>query len=151
LKKEGSNQGARRRQSPGREALVFTILRQFALALLIVHLAACSSMQTVPVRDVQAGGENSPVFPGDRVEVVTYSNEKFEFAVTDITDEGISGQFGLIRFEDIRRLSVRRPGDNNGEATTWILGALAVAALIALVAASDSVAVCSGTPCPDHP
>lgn len=126
-------------------------MRQLALALLIVHLAACSSMQAVPISDVQAGGDDSPIFPGDRVEVITRDNEKLEFPVTDITDDGISGQFGFIRYDDIRTLSVRRPGDDDGEATKWILGALAAAAVVALVAASDSVTVCSGTPCPTDP
>jgi len=125
-------------------------IRQLALALLILHLAACSSMQTVAIRDVQAGGDNSPIFPGDRVEVVTHRNENLEFAVTDITEDGISGQFGFIRFDDIRRLSVRRPG--NEEATKWILGALAAATVSSPVASSDStVKVCSGTPCPGNP
>jgi len=127
-------------------------MRQLALILLIVHLAACSSMQTVPIRDVQAGGDNSPIFPGDRVEVITRDNEKLEFPVTDITDEGLSGQFGFIPYSDIHQLSVRRPGsDGDGEATKWILGALAAAAVVALVAASDSVTVCSGSPCPTDP
>jgi hypothetical protein len=126
-------------------------MRQLALALLIVHLAACSSMQTVAIRDVQAGGENSPIFPGDRVEVITRDNEKLEFPVTDITGEGISGQFGFIRYDDIRTLSVRKPGTDGDEATKWILGALAAAAVVALVAASDSVTVCSGSPCPNDP
>ena len=108
-------------------------------------------MQTVPIRDVQAGGENSPIFPGDRVEVVTYDNEKLDFPVTDITDEGLSGKFGFIPYGDIRKLSVHRPGESNDEATKWILGALAAAAVVALVAASDSVTVCSGSPCPNDP
>ena len=33
-----------------------------------------------------------------------------EFAVTDITTEGIGGKFGFIPFENIRRLRVQRPG-----------------------------------------
>jgi len=126
-------------------------MRQLTLVLLILHLAACSSMQTVAIRDVQAGGDQSPIFPGDRVEVITRDNEKLEFPVTDITDEGVSGQFGFIPYDDIRQLSVRRPGDGNGEATKWILGALAAAAVVALVASSDSVTVCSGSPCPNDP
>ncbi len=125
-------------------------MRQLALALLILHLAACSSMQTVHIPDVQAGGDNSPVFPGDRVEVVTHDNERLEFPVTDITKDGISGQFGFIRYDDMRSISVRKPG-SDGEATKWILGALAAAAVIVLVASADSVNVCSGTPCPGNP
>jgi hypothetical protein len=123
-------------------------MRHWLLSLLIVHLAACSSLQTVAVRDVQAGGESGPVQVGDRVEVVTHGDEKLSFAVTDITPDGLAGQFGFMRFDDIRRLRVRRPGQGGGEHAGWILGALAVAALVALVASADSVSVCSGTPCP---
>ena len=126
-------------------------MRQLALVLLIVHLAACTTMQTVPIRDVQAGGEDSPVFPGDRVEVITKDDEKLNFPVTDITDEGISGKFGFIPYTDIRKLSVRKPGTDNNQATYWILGVLAAAGAVALIAASDSVTVCAGAPCPNDP
>ncbi len=123
-------------------------MRRFLLALLVVHLSACSSMQTVAIRDVQPNTEDSPVQVGDRVEVDTRDNEELEFVVTDITDDGLAGQFGFVRYDDIRRLSVHRPGSGDGDTLNWILGAVAVVALIALVGSADSVSACSGTPCP---
>lgn len=123
-------------------------MRRLFLALLVVHLAACSSLQTVAIRDVRPNTENSPVQVGDRVEVETRENEKLDFVVTDITDDGLAGQFGFVRFDDIRRLSVHRPGEADDDTITWILGAVGVAALIALVVSADSVTACSGTPCP---
>lgn len=123
-------------------------MRQILLSLLIVHVAACSSLQPVAVRDVRPDSESSPVRIGDRVEVTTRDNETLEFAVTDITPDGISGRFGFVRFDDMRSLSVRRAGEPNDDTVTWILGILGAAALIALVASADSVTACSGTPCP---
>lgn len=105
-------------------------------------------MQTVAVRDVQPGSESSPVQTGDRVEVETRDHEKLDFTVTDITDDGLAGQFGFVRFDDIHTLRVRRPGQTDGSATKWLLGILGAAAAIALIVSADSVTACSGTPCP---
>jgi hypothetical protein len=105
-------------------------------------------MQTIPVRDLQDQGENASLQIGDRVELVTYSNEKLDFAVTDITGEGLAGKFGFIPYDDIRRLRIHRPGYRQGQNPTWLWGVLGLAALIGLAAAADSVTVCSGSPCP---
>lgn len=123
-------------------------MREVILSFLLLHLAACSSMQTVPVQDLQGGRENGSLQPGDRVEVVTHDNEKLDFSVTDVTAEGLAGKFGFIPYDDIRRLRVRRPGRQQSESMTWLWGVLGVAALVGLIAASDSVTVCSGSPCP---
>ena len=123
-------------------------MRQIVLSLLLLHLAACSSMQTIPVQDLRGRGENSSLRIGDRVEVVTTHNEKLDFAVTDISGEGLAGKFGFIPYHDIRRLRVRRPGTGDGEASGWLWGVLGIAALVALVVSADSVTICSGTPCP---
>lgn len=124
------------------------LMRPLILALLVVHLAACSSMQTVAIRDVRPNTENSAVQIGDRVEVETRDDEELEFVVTDITEDGLAGQFGFVRYDDIHRLGVQRPGSGDGDTLNWILGAVGVVALIALVASADSVSACSGTPCP---
>jgi hypothetical protein len=123
-------------------------MREVILSLLLLHLAACSSMQTVRVQDLQSNRENGSLQVGDRVELVTHDNEKLDFAVTDITAEGLAGKFGFIPYEDVRRLRVHRPGLQQGESMAWLWGLLGVAALIGLIAASDSVTICSGSPCP---
>ena len=124
------------------------LIRHALLSLLVLHLAACSSMQSVSVQDVQRQDENSPVHIGDKVEVITKDSEKMTFVVTDITDSGIAGKFGFIPYDNIRRLMVNVPGTSENRSYTWLWGILGVAALIALAASSDSVSVCSLPPCP---
>lgn len=124
------------------------LIRHLLLSLLVLHLTACSSMQSVSVQDVQRQGESSPVQIGDKVEVITRDSEKMTFLVTDITDDGIGGKFGFIPYENIRRLMVNVPASTGSQSYTWLWGILGVAALFALAASSDSVSVCSLPPCP---
>ncbi len=123
-------------------------MRQILLSFLLMHLAACSSMQTVPVRDLQNQGETGSLQIGDRIELTTHNNEKLDFAVTDITPDGLAGKFGFIPYDDIRRVRVHRLGQSDGQNMAWLWGILGVAALIGLLSAADSVTACSGTPCP---
>jgi hypothetical protein len=122
-------------------------MRQIILSLLLIHLAACSSMQTVPVGDLPGDGDNAPLQVGDRIELVTYDREKLEFAVTDITADGLGGKFGFIPYKDIRSVRVQRPGRSDKN-THWVWTALGAAVLIALIAGADSVSACSPGPCP---
>ncbi len=123
-------------------------MKQLILALLLLNLTACSSMQTVSISDLEDPDIPGEIQHGDRVEVVTRDSEKMEFAVTDINTEGIGGKFGFIPFENIRRLRVQRPGSGSGNSANWIWGIIGAAALVALIASADSVSICSGTPCP---
>jgi hypothetical protein len=123
-------------------------MKQLILALLLINLTACSSMQTVSIQDLENPDIPSDIQHGDRVEVVTKDSEKMEFAVTNINTEGIGGKFGFIPYENIRRLRVQRPGSSNDANLTWLWGVIGAAALVALIASADSVSVCSGTPCP---
>lgn len=125
-------------------------MKQVILAFLLLNLSACSSMQTVSIRDLENPDIPSTIQHGDRVEVVTKDSEKMEFAVTDINTEGIGGKFGFIPFDNIRRLRVQQPGSGNGNGTAWLWGIVGAAALVALIASADSVSVCSGTPCPSE-
>ena len=123
-------------------------MKQFILALLLLNLTACSSMQTVSIQSLENPSIPSEIQHGDRVEVITNDSEKMEFAVTDITTDGIGGKFGFIPFENIRRLRVQRQTGGSGESATWIWGVIGAAALIALIASADSVSICSGSACP---
>ena len=123
-------------------------MKQFILALLLLNLSACSSMQTVSIQNLEDPAIPSEIQHGDRVEVITQDSEKMEFAVTDITTEGIGGKFGFIPFDNIRRLRVQRPTGGSGQSATWIWGVIGAAALIALIASADSVSICSGSACP---
>ena len=123
-------------------------MKHFILALLLLNLSACSSMQTVSIQNLEDPAIPSEIQHGDRVEVITRDSEKMEFAVTDITTEGIGGKFGFIPFENIRRLRVQRSTGGSGQSATWIWGVIGAAALIALIASADSVSICSGSACP---
>lgn len=122
-------------------------MKQLILALLLINLTACSSMQTVSISKLEDNDEQTEIVIGDRVEVITRDSEKMEFAVTEINGLGLGGKFGFIPYQNMRRLSVQKPG-SSGEGPDWVWVALGIAALVALIAAADSVTVCSGTPCP---
>ena len=114
-------------------------LRQYLLALLVFNLAGCSSWYTV---SVESGMQYSPppgIDYGSLVEVKTLDKRTVKFRVTDITDEGLGGNQGFFHYEDMQK---------EGNTAAYILTALGVIALIALVANADSVAVCSPSPCP---
>ena len=85
----------------------------------------------------------------DRVQVKTLDRKTIKFRVTEITAEGLGGNKGFYRYEDMKSLRVENPHSKTNDNTlSWVLGALGVAALIALIANADSVSVCSSQPCP---
>lgn len=125
----------------------FNFFKRYLLSLLVLNLVACSSMQAV---SIESGMQYSPprgIDYGSLVEVKTLDKETVEFRVTEITDEGLGGKPGFYRYEDMKSLRVDNPAKKEGSTATWILGALGVIALIALVANADSVAICSPSPC----
>ncbi len=122
---------------------------RYILSLLLLNLAACSTMSTVNLETTMQTDHARGVDYGSLVEVKTLDRRSAKFRVTDITDEGIGGKSGFFRFEDMKSLKVENPHNKSGDTTLQIvLGVLAVAAVVALVANSDSVAVCSPSPCP---
>lgn len=124
-------------------------LKRYVLSLLLLNLAACSSMQPVSVENAMQNTKPRGVDYGSLVEVKTLDRRTIKFRVTDITQEGLGGNKGFYRYEDMKSLRVENPSSNNKDNTlAWILGVLGVAALIALVANADSVRVCSPSPCP---
>ena len=121
------------------------------LALLLLNLSACSSFREVRVESAMGTTAPPGVFNGSLVKVTTFDGANTTFRVTEITEEGLGGNPGFFRYEDMRRLQVEKgPGDSTD---TWaiILGIVGVAALVALIANADSVAVCSPSPCGPNP
>ena len=130
---------------------MYRFIGRYLLCLLLLNLAACSTMQTV---NLQRAVQTSPargVEYGRMVEVKPIDGRKVKFRVTEITDEGIGNGDGFYRYSDMESLKVENPDSNATEDTlTWVLGAIGIAALIALAVNSDSVSVCSPSPCPEN-
>jgi hypothetical protein len=124
-------------------------LKCYLLSLLLLNLTACSSMQTVSVESAMQNSTARGIDYGSLVEVRTLDKKTAKFRVTELSQDGLGGKPGFYRYEDMKSLRVENQSANNSDsALGWILGALGIAALIALVANADSVAICSGTPCP---
>ena len=85
---------------------------------------------------------------GSLVQVKTLDNKTSKFRVTVINADGLGTTNHFYRYENMASLKVEAV-DTKGSSDTWsiVLGVLGVAALVALVANSDSVAICSPTPC----
>jgi hypothetical protein len=125
-------------------------LKRYLLSLLLLNLAACSSMQTVNVENAMQNSTARGIDYGSLVEVKTLDKRTVKFRVIDITAEGLGGNQGFYRYEEMKSLRVENPAAKNNDNTlTYILGALGVIALVALVASADSVAICSPSPCPE--
>ena len=125
----------------------FIFFKRYLLGLLVLNLAACSTLQPV---DIESAMQYSPprgIDYGSLVQVKTLDKRTVKFRVTEITDEGLGGKQGFYRFEDMKNLRVDNPGKND-DTLTYLLGALGIAALIVLVASADSVTICSPSPCP---
>ena len=127
-------------------------LKRYLLSLLLLNLAACTSMQTVNVESAMQSTKVRGVDYGSLVEVKTLDKRTVKFRVVDITPEGLGGNQGFYRYEDMQSLRVENPNAKNNDNTlSYILGTLGVIALIALAISSDSVAICSPSPCPEPP
>ena len=126
-----------------------SFVRRYLMCLLIFNLAACSTMQPVSVENAMQNPGVRGIDYGSLVEVRTLDNRTVKFRVTDINEEGLGGSKGFFRYEDMKSLRVDTPSSHSSDETwAWVLGALGIIALIALVANADSVSVCSPSPCP---
>ncbi len=125
----------------------FVFFKRYLLGLLVLNLAACSTLQPVDIESAMKYSPPRGIDYGSLVEVKTLDKRTVKFRVTEITDDGLGGKQGFFRYEDMKNLRVDNPG-KKGDTTAYILGALGFIALIALIANADSVAVCSPGPCP---
>ena len=125
---------------------------RYFLCLLLLNLAACSSMQTVNVESAMQNANARGIEYGSLVEVKTLDKKTAKFRVTDISAEGLGGKYGFYHYEDMKSLRVENLSARNSDSTlSYILGALGIIALVALVASADSVSICSPSPCPEPP
>jgi len=123
-------------------------LKHYVLSILLVNLVACSSLQPVSIESAMQNSSARGIDYGSLVEVKTLDHRTSKFRVTEMTDDGLGGNAGFFRFEDMQSLRVENPAANNGDGWTYILGAVGIAALVFLVANADSVTACSSSPCP---
>ena len=130
-------------------ARMLRFLLRYLLCLLLLNLAACSTMQPVNVQNAMQSDHPRGIDYGSLVEVRTLDKRTAKFRVTEITEQGLGGKQGFFRFEDMQHLRVETPSSHNSDKTlSYVLGVLGIAALIALIANADSVSVCSPSPCP---
>lgn len=126
-----------------------TFTLRYLLCLMLFNLAACSSMQPVNVEQAMQQPQPRGVDFGSLVEVRTLDRQTAKFRVTEMTPEGLGGSHGFFRYEDMRSLKVETPSNRDSNETwAYVLGALGIIGLIVLAASSDSVSVCSPSPCP---
>lgn len=126
-------------------------LPRFLLCLLVLNLTACSTYHTVNIERAMNQPAPSGVDFGSLVKVTPLEGRTVSFRVTELTPEGLGGGGGFYRYEEMKTLKVDKPGSNDGQTLSVVLGILGVAALVALIANADSVRVCSPSPCPTPP
>ncbi len=131
--------------------VMFRFLGRYLLCLALLNLAACSTMRTVDLQRAVQTSNARGVEYGRMVQVRTFDGQKVKFRVTEMTDEGIGDGESFYRYVEMESLRVEDPNSKAGETTAnWVLGILGVIALGALIANSDSVKVCSPSPCPEN-
>ena len=126
----------------------FIFFKRYLLGLLVFNLAACSTFQPVSIEKAMQYSPPRGIDYGSLVEVKTLDKRTVKFRVTEISDDGLGGNQGFYRYEDMQNLRVDNPGKNKGDTATYILSALGIIALITLIVNADSVAICSPSPCP---
>ena len=79
-------------------------LKCYVLSLLLLNLAACSTMQTVNVENTIQTSYARGVDYGSLVHVKTVDKRSAKFRVTEITEEGLGGNDGFYRFDEMKSL-----------------------------------------------
>ena len=81
-------------------------LRRSIALITAVMLAACTSLQAVPI---EAGRAPEGVGPGDTVTVTTVRGEEIEFEVVRVDADALVGEDAQVAFKDIATLEVKKP------------------------------------------
>ena len=121
------------------------------LVVLSFCLAACASMQPVDVQDAMRFPPPPGIDTGSLVEVRTLEGRVLKFRVTEVNMLGLDGKYGFVAYQDMEQLKVEKPTSQHSDMAGYILGALGIIALIALIDNADSVVVCSNPPCLTSP
>ncbi len=71
---------------------------------LIAFLAGCASFETLPGTDAQSLASQIEV--GDKIKIMRNDDTDVTFKVSDVSDEGISGDGVFVAYSDIRWVQV---------------------------------------------
>ena len=95
-------------------------------SVVIAFTAGCTSMRTVSGDD--AAGPSDKVWVGNKVKITRNDLSSAKFRVTEISDDGISGDGIFVAYADIQQLQVQHKRDNKAGKIIGgvILGAAAV-------------------------
>ena len=104
-------------------------------------------MHAVSIESAMRYSPPSGIDYGSLVEVKTLDQQSARFRVTEITPEGLGGKVGFYNYEDMLSLRVEQASNSSSNTVGWIVGAIGIAALVALIANADEVRVCSPSPC----
>ena len=100
-------------------------------SVLIAFTAGCTSMQTVSGGD--AAGPSDKVWVGEKVKITRNDLSLVKFRVTEISDDGISGDGIFVAYTDIQQLQVRHK-NNDGQGHENKAGRIIGGVLLAVVA-----------------
>ena len=114
---------------------------RLVLALLLLNLAACTTMQPVRIPDEEL--PRTDVAIGNHVEIVTRDGHEARFEVTRLDEQGLGGAHEYYLFEELTSLKVRRQVSGRWDWLGWV--ALA-GLLIFAFSEPDSTVINAGTP-----
>jgi len=100
-------------------------------SVVIAFTAGCTSMRTVSGDD--AAGPSDKVWVGEKVKITRNDLSSVKFRVTEISDDGISGDGIFVAYTDIQQLQVRHK-NNDDDGHTNKAGAIIGGVLVAVVA-----------------
>jgi hypothetical protein len=103
------------------------------LAVASYLTTACTSLQTVPIRNSDQTVARPAVNVGESVVVTTRSGEKKQFTVTAVEDDALVGRNDRVAYADMQQLDVRR--SEGGGKQGLIIGAV-VLGVVAIAAAA---------------
>jgi hypothetical protein len=128
-------------------------LRHYFLSLMILNLAACSTVQTVSIEQAMQNSPPPGIDYGSLVEIETLDKKSYSFRVTEIGNDGLGGSRGYVRYADMKSLRLENPArpEGSSNAGAVILGILGVIGMVALISSADHVSVCAPAPCPQPP
>ena len=82
----------------------FIFFKRYLLGLLVLNLAACSTLQPVSIESAMQYSPPRGIDYSSLVEVKTLDKRIVKFRVTEITDDGFGGIQCFYRYDDMQTL-----------------------------------------------